>query len=360
MHVVECNRLYSLRGADVRLPRECPGPVESRLSILCVGQIVADVVVWPVDALPVPGRTDLVKELQLVTGGCAANTASVLAKFGADASIAGLIGRDTVGDALLADLVATGVHIEGVVRDPGVSTSAVVVIVGSTGERSFLYRTGGNERLSCEAVSDSALREADFMHVGGAMKLANLDLAALLARAKSKGCITSLDTDWDVSGAWSLKLDGALPLVDYLLTNHEEGSMLTGLHDPVGIGRALLSGGPKMVIVKLGERGAIAVSGDTVWESRPFDVSVVDTTCAGDSFVAGFLFGISQGWLIDDTLDFANAAGALCTTRISHQGISSFTATRDLALSRSRGAAPAELARVGSCSISSHAEDLSS
>ena len=56
--------------------------MRERKSILCVGQLVADIVVRPGDALPVAGRTDLVADLELLAGGCAANTAAVLAKFG--------------------------------------------------------------------------------------------------------------------------------------------------------------------------------------------------------------------------------------------------------------------------------------
>ena len=59
------------------------------MSILCIGQLVADVVVRPVDALPHPGRTDVVEDLQLLSGGCASNTAAVLAKLGAKVGIAG-------------------------------------------------------------------------------------------------------------------------------------------------------------------------------------------------------------------------------------------------------------------------------
>ena len=54
-----------------------------RLGILCVGQFVADVVVRPVDRLPHPGRLELLEDMLLVPGGCACNTASVLAKLGA-------------------------------------------------------------------------------------------------------------------------------------------------------------------------------------------------------------------------------------------------------------------------------------
>ena len=48
-----------------------------------------------------------------------------------------------------------------------------------------------------------------------------------------------------------------------------------------------------------------------------------DTTCAGDSFAAGFLLGVALEWPLEKSLRFANAAGGLCTTQISHRGIAS-------------------------------------
>ena len=118
------------------------------MSILCVGQLVADIVVRPVEALPVEGRADLVEDLQLLAGGCAANTASVLAKFGAPVALAALIGRDAFGDAVLADLATTGVRTDRVVRNRDVPTSAAIVLVNGAGQRSFFYHNGGNERFA--------------------------------------------------------------------------------------------------------------------------------------------------------------------------------------------------------------------
>ena len=109
-----------------------PGQNMSKTSILCIGQLVADIVVRPVDGLPVPGRTELVEELQLLTGGCAANTAAVLAKLGADVRLAAVIGQDALGDAVLADLQAAGVGLDAVVREAEAPTSAAIVLVAGT------------------------------------------------------------------------------------------------------------------------------------------------------------------------------------------------------------------------------------
>jgi len=300
------------------------------MAIVCVGQLVADIVVRPVNRLPFPGRTEPVEEVTLLSGGCAANTAAVLAKLGSEVRLVALIGRDALGDAALADIKAAGVLAETVWREDEAPTSVAIVLVDSAGQRSFYYRGGGCERLANHHLADDVMKPARIVHIGGAMKLLNLDLADLLHRAKSFGCLTSLDTDWDIYGNWLRRLEPALPAIDYLLTNEEEAAMLTGKERPQEAAEDLLARGPKAVAVKRGERGALLATRDGVAEYPAYRVKTVDTTCAGDAFVAGFLFGVVSGRPLDEAVRLGNAAGALCTTQISHRGITSLDDVRRL------------------------------
>jgi len=300
------------------------------MSILCVGQLVADVVVRPVARLPHPGRTEPVEEIDVLSGGCAANTAAVLAKIGAETNLVALVGRDAFGDAALADLARAGVDTASVRREAAWPTSVAIVMIDPQGERSFYYRAGGCEQLAEAHVPDDVLGRAEIVHLGGAMKLLKLDLARLVARAKSRGCLTSLDTDWDIYGNWMRLLEGALPAIDYLFTNEEEAAMLSGRDDPRAAARALLACGPKVVAVKRGEKGALVASADGVADFPAYRVAVKDTTCAGDAFAAGFLRGVGLGLPLDESARLANAAGALCTTEISHRGIRSLDQVRGL------------------------------
>jgi sugar/nucleoside kinase (ribokinase family) len=296
---------------------------------------VADVVIRPVDRLPPLGTTSPVQDLRIVSGGCAANTACVLAKLAVPTAVAGLIGQDLFGEAVLTDLQAAGVDISALLRRPDAQTSAVIVVVNSDGERSFLYRQGGNEAMANGMISDGCLAQARFVHVGGAMKLLSLNLCELLQKARAGGCVTSLDTDWDTRGSWMRQLAPALPHVDYLLTNEEEGAMLTGCRGADSIADHLLSLGPRVVIVKCGHRGAFLASRDVQKQIAPFRVNVVDTTCAGDGFAGGFLCGLRRGWDVEKATRFANAVGALCTTEISHWGVVSFQKTQEFMESQS-------------------------
>ena len=298
------------------------------MNVLCVGQCVADIVTKPVDGMPANGQAVSVDMLELLSGGCAANTAAVLAKLGADTRLISVLGQDALAEAALADLRAAGVRVDDVIRDPVAKTPAAIVLIQSNGERSFLYREGSNGLLTGQHVSDGLLRSSGIVHVGGGIKMTGLDLGELARRAKSFGCITSLDTDWDIYGNWMRKLEGALPHLDYLMTNEDEAAMLTGRKPPRDAALELQARGAKVVIVKRGERGVlVAVAGD-VTEFPGYAVEVVDTTCAGDSFAAGMLFGMSRGLPLEESIRLGNACGALCVTAISHRGIMSWDQVR--------------------------------
>ena len=300
------------------------------MSIACVGQLVADIVVRPVNNLPYPGRTQPVEEVELLSGGCAANTAAVLAKLGAETHLVALIGRDSLGDAALADQRRAGVVVDAVSRETDLPTSVAIVLVDGAGQRSFYYRAGTLEIMSNSHVPDSVLKAARIVHLGGAMKMLNLDIPELMGRAKSFGCTTSLDTDWDIYGNWMKLLEKAMPKLDYLITNEEEAAMLAGKEDPREAGPALLSYGPKAVAIKRGERGAMLATREGLREFAAYKIDVLDTTCAGDAFAAGFLLGVNLGRPLEEAMRLGNAAGALCTTRISHRGVTSLEAVRHL------------------------------
>src|ERR1700757_128779 len=105
------------------------------VDVVCLGILVADVVVRPVDALPAIGTLALVDSIVLRGGGCALNTSSALVRLGLRAAVLGKLGTDAFGDFLTGLMRERGVDAAGVVRDGAVASSASVAIVDSQGER---------------------------------------------------------------------------------------------------------------------------------------------------------------------------------------------------------------------------------
>lgn len=286
--------------------------------VTCVGAVVADVIVRPVDRWPERGRLQLVEGIELHSGGPAHTAAVALAKLGVSTALVGRVGADPFGAFLIDTLDRHGIE-NRVQQDDAAATSITVVAVGSGGDRSFMHYTGANGRVIAGDVDDALLGRTRFLHLGGYFLLHSLDGAAaagLLQRGRSAGCRTSVDLAWDAQGRWMSALAPCLPSLDVLFGNRDELAAVTGEGSPAAIASILRRRGVQVVAVKLGEEGAY-VEGET-WRGRlpALAVEAVDTTGAGDAFCAGFLACLLWGCDLEEASRFANAAGAMCVTAV--------------------------------------------
>ncbi|MBI3945944.1 MAG: sugar kinase [Armatimonadetes bacterium] len=285
--------------------------------IVCLGILVADVVAKPVNHWPEEGRLVLVEQMELHTGGCAVNTGIGLSRLGIEAAVIGKVGQDPFGDFMVAALQRVGVGTDGVRRHPGRNTSATMVCVSETGERSFIHYLGANAELVAEDVDFGLVERARVLHVGSAFLIPRLDgepLAGVLRRARERGVTTCVDTAWNSRGGWMDILAPALPWADYCVPSLEEARMITGEREPDAIARVLLAAGVKVVGIKMGDQGCYVRSAAEEHLLPPFRVDAVDATGAGDCWVAGLLAGIVKGMGLRDSARLANAVGAMSVT----------------------------------------------
>jgi sugar/nucleoside kinase (ribokinase family) len=264
--------------------------------------------------MPPEGTAELVRGIDLKTGGCGCNTALVLHKLGQPVGLLGKVGCDHFGDFLLRTLAQAGLETGDVVRDCRTRTSSVIVLVSAGGERSFLYCPGGNEDLTLADVHRQSIAQARMVHVGGIMKLLRLEAAELLRLAKGMGKTTSLDTDWDPSGRWLAAIEPCLAHTDLFLPSLDEARRMSGLQQPADIAAFFLDRGPTVVVLKMGADGCYVRTGREGFRLPACRVKVVDTTGAGDAFVAGFLAGRRMEWDLEACGRLGNACGALCVT----------------------------------------------
>jgi sugar/nucleoside kinase (ribokinase family) len=286
--------------------------------VVCLGILVADVVARPVDRVPEPGSLALLDEVSPHGGGCALNTGTGLARLGLAAACAGKVGADAFGDFVLGLLDERGIDRALVLRDPGVPTSASVVLVDGAGERTFLHVPGANGALRAEELDLDRLLAGRALHVAGALVMPALDgepTARLLAEARSRGVATSLDTVWDATGRWE-RLLPSLPHLDLLCASLAEAAALSGEQDPVGAAGWIRDRGAETVAIKLGPDGCY-VESDAFGGYIPAPrVRAVDSTGAGDAFAAGLIYARLQGWPLERAARFANAVGAAATTAV--------------------------------------------
>lgn len=286
--------------------------------VTCMGILVADIIVRPVDAWPERGRLALEESIVLRSGGLAHTTGVVLAKLGVEAAVVGRVGADLFGDFLVQVLADHRVR-SHVVRDPLAPTSTTVAAVSSSGERSFMHLIGANGALVAQDISDDQLAKTKIFHLGGCFVLPGLDGepgAGLLRRARQGGCRTSMDLTWDPLGRWLSVLEPYLPHLDFLFGNHDELGHVTGHRTPAEIAAMLRTRGVGTVAVKMGEAGAYVDGAGWHGHVPAYAVEVVDTTGAGDAFCGGFLTAVLAGWELERATRFANAVGALCVTAV--------------------------------------------
>jgi sugar/nucleoside kinase (ribokinase family) len=307
--------------------------VPKPFNVVCLGNVLVDVLVQPVDKLPPPGGLLPVKHVELALGGCASNTSVALSRLGVKTSLWGKVGKDHFSRFALKELNRSGVETSGMVKDPGVSTSATVVLVDSKARRSFLHSVAANDHIHRGDLKLSRLSTFSHLHIGGYFLFPKLDgppMAQILGIARRAGLTTSLDTAWDLKGRWMRALKPCLPHLDYFMPSEREVKMLLGYTNPMKAAKAFLRMGSPCVVIKMGEKGSCFLDRKGQSARVPaFKAKVVDTTGAGDSFCAGFIKGLSLKWGLKECLRLGNAAGACAVTQLgATAGVKTFQQVR--------------------------------
>lgn len=289
--------------------------------VLCIGGVTTDVIVSPVDSLPQPGLLKSVNSISTYVGGCAANAAVDLAKLGTDAALCCKVGADSFGSFVIETVKKNEVDARGVVMDERVTTSASIVCINSSGERCFLYNPGSTSRLCRADIPQNLIDEADIVFIAEALMLDDFDGAqgtALMKECRQAGKFTVMDTAWDKDDVWLPKIRETIKYLDLFMPSREEAEKLSGKNTLSDIADVFFELGAKNVIIKAGKVGAYVCeeNGERYIMPAYKGIEVKDTTGAGDSFCAGFICGLTQGWSFRECAAFANAVGAHCVTEI--------------------------------------------
>lgn len=287
--------------------------------ILIAGIAVVDAIARPVDAFPAPGGLRFFDNLTITTGGCAINCSLALAKLGVTPALVARIGRDPLGDFVLAELTRHRVPTANVVRDEARSTSFSFVAVPSGGERSFLHTTGANAALSPADFDAELFRACRIAFITGAMLMDSLDgppTAGIMSIARQAGARTILDTVFVEAlprAQWLDRIAPALPYLDYFIPSEPEALAISGSSDPQAAAAFFHSSGARNVVIKLGARGVFCSAHDGHRSLVPAITvpNVVDATGAGDCWSAGFLLGLSEGRSFTDSARLGNAVAAI-------------------------------------------------
>jgi ribokinase len=286
--------------------------------IVVVGSINMDLVV-KVQRIPVPGETIQGSDLQWIPGGKGANQAVAASRLGASVGMVGRVGNDSIGERLLVELEAQGVMVDRVGRDEQSASGTALIVVDASGENSIVISPGANGRITPADVD-----RAEDLIARAKIVLLQLEIPLRVVEhtirmAARHGVMTILNP----------APAGDIPAEVYreagiLVPNESELAVLTGariegLDTVEAAARQLLKTGLQAVVVTLGRRGACLVTGDATALVPAFPIRVVDTTAAGDAFIAGLAVARLNGKGLESAVRYANACGALAATHFGAQ-----------------------------------------
>ncbi len=281
--------------------------------IIVVGSLNMDLVVRA-SHHPQPGETIIGGTFSTFAGGKGANQAVAAARLGAQVQMVGAVGEDAFGTELLEHLETDQIDHRLVRRDQQAATGVALITIDAKGQNTIVVASGANLRVTAE---DVAATEVIFQDAALLLIQLECPLPAVtkaIELAKKHGLIVVLNP----APAQPLSNE-LLSQVDYLVPNQIELAMLTG-YDDIGQAVAHLHGiGVRCVVVTLGEDGVLASSAAGELRLPAHQVTVVDTTAAGDAFAGGLSVGLAEGLPLAEALALGNAAGALAVTRAGAQ-----------------------------------------
>src|SRR5450432_3437794 len=296
--------------------------------IVVIGSIIMDMVVRT-PHIPGPGETILGSDFRTFPGGKGANQAVAAAKLSRGkipVHMIGRVGDDDFGQRLLNGLTQHNVETRYVTITEGVGSGVAAVMVDRKGENSIIVAPGANSKLSPKDIdaAESLIESASVVIMQ--LEIPHETVLHAIAMCQRLGVYSILDP-----APAKAKLPRAMMGVDVFAPNQSEAQILSGVNireqvkrkgivDPKQLGMDLLARGAKSVVLKLGAKGSILLERDgTIRRFKPFKVKVVDTTAAGDAFLAALAVGRAEEMEMADAMKFANAAGALCCEKFGAQ-----------------------------------------
>lgn len=298
---------------------------KSKSEVLCIGMSTVDILVRGVTNIPRDGQTDIIESVDLKTGGDALNEAITLANLNHQAGVMTLVGDDLQGQVVKQYCEGQHVDTKGLTITENYPTSTSVVMVAGNGERSFLSQRGtasdnyAIEDMDLDLITDG-VKVVSIASLFCSERLNNAELCEILKKAKSVGAITIADLVLNRADCSLDEIKDALSYLDYIVPSKDEAEHFTAQKELSDIANVFRSYGTPNVVIKLGADGVYGDTSTAKLMVPTFAAKVVDTTGAGDNFMAGFISGLLRDLPLRECLKFGSAVSAISISRIGATG----------------------------------------
>lgn len=285
------------------------------MSIVIFGSINMDMIAQT-PQFPQPGETIIGTQFITLPGGKGANQAVATAKLGRLTYFVGRVGGDSLGRELLRRLETFDINTQGVFIDEKTSSGVAMINVETSGENTIIVIPGANGNIDQSDLTrlEKILPKTSLLLLQLEIPLKAVEMAA--REAQKLGVTVMLDP----APAPEQLPDTFYPLIDIITPNKTEAEKLVGfpLTNEASIKKAADSfreKGVKIVIIKLGEKGAFYATENESAFVPSFKVNPIDTVGAGDGFNGGVAAALDRGLCLKEALKWGTIVGALTTTK---------------------------------------------
>jgi sugar/nucleoside kinase (ribokinase family) len=231
---------------------------------------------------------------EMSTGGSVANTMRTFANLGGKGGYLGKIGNDDLGEVFKADFEKRGITTHLYYNEKG--TGRVMGLVSPDSERTMATYLGAAAELTPADFNTAIFNRYDYAYMEGYLVFNRDLIKAGVEMAKAAGLKVAIDlASFNVVEA---NLDFLKDLIkkniDIVFANEEEAKSFTGKEPEEALNE--IAQMCDLAIVKVGKHGSLIKRGDEMIEIGSIKANAVDTTGAGDSYAAGFFYGLTNGY----------------------------------------------------------------
>ena len=277
------------------------------IKVVGIGNPVMDFLIHT-KRIPVTNGVSGLEEYSWQGGGKVSSALVALGRLGVDTGIIGIVGADAFGRFCIEDFKKHQVDTAKLCIDPEGQTSFCICLSEQeTQGRSFIGRGSNIRGMTIDDLDKDYIMQGQFLHLSHMNPL--IRQAALWA--KDKGLTVVFDADH-----YQHEIEKNYDVLDvFIASEFYYKSVFQDDHYEINCKR-IQAQGPNIVVFTFGEHGCLGVYGDRFFKIPAFSVKVMDTTGAGDVYHGAFIYGLLQGWDIEDTARFASAVSAIKCTRV--------------------------------------------
>lgn len=295
--------------------------------VACVGELLIDFACSDIDSNLSEGNNFIKK-----AGGAPANVACAVSRLGGEAKLAAKVGNDPFGQFLIDTVKNEGVDTTSVVVDQKQHTTLAFVALKHNGERDFSFIWGAHDKLQYADLGEDFLDDTCILHLGAALVDSNIInlYRELITSAKKKNKLICFDPNFRDALWPESKHTRFIALSrefishsDIVKVSEEEALIISGKTTVDKAAKTIADLGVRLVLITLGSSGTLMRINGTTSTIPTVKINAIDSTGAGDAFIGGVLYQISQDNSILNSTDkvkkcvrFANKVGALTCNKI--------------------------------------------